>query len=158
MVRPLALRIRHREEVKRWKKKNVAKVKAYGRLNYAKNRAKFCARSRKNYRQKPEIRLRADLKARYDMSLEEFKLLLAEQSGVCAICGLPETGRFSRLSVDHDHDDNSVRGLLCSACNSGIGRLKDNPELLIRAAEYLRKAEEKAKDGPNRNCHKRKVS
>jgi Autographiviridae endonuclease VII len=158
MVRPLAERIRHREEVKRWKKKNAAKVRAYARRNYAQNRAKFCARSRKNYRQSPEIRLRADLKARYDMTLEEFNLLLAEQNGVCAICGLPETGKFSRLSVDHDHSDNSIRGLLCSACNSGIGRLKDDPELLIRAADYLRKAEEKAKDGPNRNRCQRKVS
>ena len=147
MVRSLEIRERHREEVKRWKKKNRAKVLAYGRANYRRNRAKFCAKSRRNYRLKPEIRLRADLKARYDMSLESFQALLAEQNGVCAICGLPETGKFTRLSVDHEHSSGLVRGLLCNSCNSGLGRLKDSPELLERAAEYLRKAEEKAKDG-----------
>lgn len=142
-------RARHREEVKRWKKRNPERVRALARLNYQRNKAKFRARSRANYRKKPEIRLRADLKQRYDMSLEDFKRLLAEQNGVCAICGQPETGSFSRLSVDHDHRDNSIRGLLCAACNAGIGRLKDDPNLVERAAAYLRKAEEKAKDGPN---------
>lgn len=160
--RPLKLRLRHREEVKRWKKRNPEKAREYARRNYRRNRAKFCARSRKNYRQNKEIRLRADLKRRYNVSLEAYKALLAEQNGVCAICGEPEKGRFSRLSVDHDHSTNKIRGLLCSACNSGLGRLKDSKELLIRALEYLFNAElvpnssqaglldAEAKDGRNR--------
>jgi hypothetical protein len=74
------------------------------------------------------------------MTLEHFERLLAEQKGVCAICGGSEK-KFSRLSVDHDHSDNRIRGLLCSACNSGLGRFRDKPELLIKALEYLRNEE-----------------
>jgi hypothetical protein len=138
--RPLKLRIRHREEVKRWKTRHPEKARKLARINYSRNRAKFCARSRKQYRQHPEIRLRADLKRRYNVTLEEYKALLASQNGLCAICGEAERGKFTRLSVDHDHGDGKIRGLLCSACNSGLGRFKDKEELLIRALEYLRNA------------------
>lgn len=73
------------------------------------------------------------------MSVEQFEQLLAEQDGVCAICGEKEK-KFSRLSVDHRHSDGFIRGLLCSGCNTGLGRLKDSEELLIKALEYLRNA------------------
>lgn len=64
--------------------------------------------------------------------------MLAAQGGVCAICG--ETNASGRdLSVDHDHETGEIRQLLCSNCNTGIGLLKDNPELLIKASAYLMK-------------------
>jgi len=64
------------------------------------------------------------------------------QGGVCAVCRLPETqmsrnGVVKSLSVDHNHDTGDVRALLCQTCNTGIGNLKDNPELMRRAAEYI---------------------
>lgn len=39
--------------------------------------------------------------------------------------------------LDHDHASGAVRGLLCSACNTGMGLLGDNPNLLRIAAQYL---------------------
>jgi len=41
------------------------------------------------------------------------------------------------LHVDHDHITGALRGLLCSACNTGLGFFRDHPELLKRAIEYL---------------------
>ena len=66
------------------------------------------------------------------------KLLEARQSGVCAICGRPPKTR--RLAVDHCHKckkrkRESVRGLLCHACNRGL--FGESPVLLRKAASYF---------------------
>jgi len=36
-----------------------------------------------------------------------------------------------------DHVAESVRGVLCVRCNNALGQLKDDPELMLRAAEYV---------------------
>lgn len=78
------------------------------------------------------------LKRAYGMTLEEYEALLRAQEGKCAICG--ETcGTGQHLSVDHCHDTNAVRGLLCRNCNRGLGLFQDRPDLLGRAHEYLKK-------------------
>lgn len=63
------------------------------------------------------------------------------QNGVCKICGNPEThrrnGRIKALAIDHCHKTGVIRGLLCCDCNTGIGKLKDDPRVLRQAAEYL---------------------
>ena len=73
---------------------------------------------------------------RYGLSVERYEQMLDEQGHVCAICGDPETtGR--RLAVDHDHSTGQVRALLCQACNTALGKFRDSPALLLKAAEYL---------------------
>lgn len=72
---------------------------------------------------------------RYGITLEVFNNLLAEQDGTCAICdGVNKT---RSLAVDHCHTTGTVRGLLCDSCNLGIGKFKDDPELLRKVIEYL---------------------
>lgn len=67
---------------------------------------------------------------------EGYDKLLAQQGEVCAICRKPcRTGR--ELAVDHCHGTGKGRGLLCFHCNTGIGKLNDDPELLKRAVVYL---------------------
>lgn len=69
--------------------------------------------------------------------------LLKKQKNVCAICSRPEwrtmRGKVRSLSIDHDHKTGKVRGLLCTDCNLGIGRLKDDPNLLRNAIKYLKR-------------------
>lgn len=79
---------------------------------------------------------------RYGITVGEFDQMLAEQDGVCVVCGISgaEGSRFGVLVVDHDHQTGAVRGLLCSKCNSGIGLLGDDPAVLRRAAEYVAKS------------------
>ena len=68
---------------------------------------------------------------------------MQEQDNKCAICKQSEKriardGKtITRLCIDHDHDTNEVRALLCHDCNSGLGKFMDSPELLIEAAYYL---------------------
>lgn len=82
------------------------------------------------------------LQRKFRITGEDYAALLVAQGGGCAVCGGKEThvhpsGKPKDLAVDHDHDSDQVRGLLCFNCNQGIGRLKDSPALLRAAAAYL---------------------
>lgn len=72
--------------------------------------------------------------SKYNISQEDFDILLQEQNGNCAICYNQLIGKFA---IDHNHDNGKVRGLLCLKCNSGIGLLGDSPKLLMSAIDYL---------------------
>lgn len=83
------------------------------------------------------------IKYRYGISIEEYKEKLKEQAYVCAICCEGETtvinGKINRLAVDHCHNSNKVRGLLCRNCNMILGAAKDNIQHLKDAIIYLEK-------------------
>lgn len=84
------------------------------------------------------------LRDNYSLTLAEYNALLSKQGNGCAICGQPEAHVHPRyktpysLAVDHDHANGRIRGLLCYRCNRGIGIFQDRPELLEKAAVYLR--------------------
>lgn len=72
------------------------------------------------------------LKTRYGITPEQKQEMFEAQGGRCAICGQSE-----KLVVDHCHRKGSVRKLLCSGCNKGLGCFQDDLELLIKAVRYL---------------------
>jgi len=81
---------------------------------------------------------RSNLKNKYGLTFEDYEAMLERQSGGCAICGTTEVRGFGdRLAVDHCHDTNTVRGILCGNCNRGIGNFNHDPALLLAAAGYL---------------------
>jgi hypothetical protein len=88
-------------------------------------RCDVCSRAGRNYQ-----RL---LKTGFTES--EYESFYTAQEGCCAICKVHK--RRNDLHADHDHETNVKRGLLCWACNSGLGQFKDSPELLRAAATYL---------------------
>lgn len=95
--------------------------------------------------------LNRELIKKFGITLSEYNSKLSEQNGVCACCANPETrlkndGSVRMLSVDHDHRTGAVRGLLCCACNVGIGSLQDDPKVLRKAADYLDFWREQQKD------------
>ncbi len=96
-----------------------------------------------SFKSKEEYQKHHYLKSRYNSSLEEYNRLLAEQNGCCAICGKEEDATLNnitkRLSMDHCHKTLKIRGLLCSSCNHGLGKFKDNPIFLKNAIKYLLK-------------------
>jgi hypothetical protein len=85
----------------------------------------------------PKQQLNNYLKSAYNITLKEYDALLADQTGVCALCGTDYPGKQGRFVVDHNHTTGEVRGLLCNQCNVGLGALQDNPALLLKAAQYL---------------------
>lgn len=106
-------------------------------------RAIYCSRKckeiawRKSGRN-AEVSLRSYYWRRYGLVLEEVEEL---RLGGCDICGTKTeaaAGRWGNLHIDHDHTSGDVRGVLCTTCNTGIGQFNDDPELLEKAAAYLR--------------------
>lgn len=104
---------------KRWRRENRPRLRTY-----AINR----------YHEKRE-----DLKRNYGIDKSDYDDILTKQGGRCAICRSSSPGRKSarNFCVDHDHETQRVRGLLCNDCNVGISRLKEDPAVLLNAIEYL---------------------
>jgi hypothetical protein len=81
----------------------------------------------------------AGLKYEYGITIEIYNNMVAQQNGLCAICGqLPTSGR-KILCVDHCHGTKKVRGLLCHTCNVGLGYFEDDITRLEAAIAYLKK-------------------
>jgi len=77
------------------------------------------------------------------LSLSDYGDKLAAQNFVCEICEEGEktadwrSGKTKALAIDHCHETDKIRGLLCSSCNRALGLFQDSPELLRKAADYL---------------------
>jgi hypothetical protein len=85
---------------------------------------------------------KAALRNLYGLSWDDYCALLASQDNGCAICGSTVPGRrgHAGFGVDHDHATGRIRGLLCHACNVGIGYFNDDADVLLKAVTYLRAA------------------
>jgi ribosomal protein L34E len=120
----------------------VGKYKTSEELREARNEARKSAARRDHDPAKYRARM---LKTNYGVTVAQYEQMLAEQNGVCAICKKPETRMATRgeglrpLSVDHCHDSEKVRGLLCSHCNTALGLLNDDIALFEKAIEYLKR-------------------
>lgn len=76
----------------------------------------------------------------YKLNQESYDEMFAKYGGLCWIC----RDREAKV-VDHDHSccptdytcGKCTRGLLCSNCNTGIGLLRDSPEIFKNAIEYV---------------------
>lgn len=134
-----------KKRMKRWREENREKVREYSRAWREKNAdhiKDYNASYMPEYYQREGAaisRWKRNLKA-YDLTPADFNKMWQAQNGKCAICQhemAPRGRKKDAATVDHNHATGEVRGLLCRGCNHGIGNLKDDPEILLRAAEYL---------------------
>ena len=123
----------------------------HGRDHYCKTcrRKKDRARSEKSSANRKKLQKddplyfrRKKLVKMYGITHEQWLEMYAQQNGVCAMCGKPETrvlyGGVAHLVVDHDHATGKKRALLCHRCNSGLGRIED-VEFFMKALRYLQR-------------------
>ena len=103
---------------------------------YRKYRALQARKERERNPRSYAMRKKEWLKYNYGITLEIWEDMYAKQNGVCAIC-LKKCKTKKQLAVDHDHNTNKIRGLLCSKCNRGIGMFEDDVNLLNKAIIYL---------------------
>jgi hypothetical protein len=113
---------------KKWYRENLTKARAAVR-KYARTHKQQLAA---NYR--AHI-----LGKKYGLSVQDYDALVEAQQGLCAICGGHLSTFNQRLAVDHCHTTGRIRGLLCHNCNTGLGKFKEDIELLLRAVEYLQR-------------------
>lgn len=134
----------HKEQIaanlQRWRKNNPEKYRAQSRRQRAKNIEKVRARNRlfmkRWYQENKEAfnmgNWRSYLRRKYGLTPEQLEAMKEAQGHRCLICN-----QRRKLVVDHDHVTNRVRGLLCNACNCGIGHFCDDADLLRVAITYL---------------------
>ena len=79
-------------------------------------------------------KLKAHLKHRYGITVEDWDAMYDKQDGKCGLCLQPD----KKLVVDHDHDTMKVRGLLCHRCNTALSLEENFSGWLNRAAAWLR--------------------
>lgn len=98
---------------------------------------------RRTYKMSTEAQRHYGLMRYYGIDLAKYQEILLAQSGVCAICFKPETsvvnGKIKPLAVDHCHDSEKIRGLLCARCNQAVGLFGEEVNVLSNAIDYLRK-------------------
>lgn len=76
---------------------------------------------------------------RYGITEKEYEAMWRRRGGKCDICAsISLDGK--RLHVDHCHENNTIRGLLCGNCNRAIGLMKDSIHLLNSATDYLERS------------------
>lgn len=119
-------------------------TKQYSTKRYIENTELLKARTKEWKINNPEKAKNLHLK-KYGISIDEYHVLLSQQSNSCAICKTTKpTGNSTKyFYVDHNHLTGKVRGLLCYYCNLALGMLKDNIESAYNLVAYIEKHEEK---------------
>lgn len=124
---------------KECRKDNARKWK----IKYPVNADKARLKRIENYKQAPPTYQKQRemlLKHRYGITSSDYDNLLKFQNYSCAICNKNSKEMTYLLHVDHCHASGQVRGLLCSPCNTYLGSIKDNPNILLNAINYLKGA------------------
>lgn len=117
-----------KQKTTEWINRNKDKIVAYRELYKA---------DLNNVARHKEYSRKAILK-RFGITQEDYDRMFQMQEGKCKICGTQEINRDKKyFCVDHNHETGEVRGLLCHNCNVAIGLMKDSPELLNKAINYL---------------------
>jgi Recombination endonuclease VII len=101
-----------KEYYKNWVRKNKAHVKRYRRKYYDENIRVIKQRASDFSRKKL-----------YGVTPEQFEEMKKKQNNRCFICGNPPP-TDKNLGVDHNHETQEVRVLLCAGCNWMAGRLE----------------------------------
>jgi hypothetical protein len=99
-------------------------------------------KKRENTPNRKATRKWAAIKWFHGLTRQEWQAALEAQNFRCAICetAFDVTGKsMFNPCIDHDHDTDKIRGLLCRRCNQGIGLLQDSGNVAEKAALYLKR-------------------
>lgn len=121
-----------REKNQAWREKNKELHLSRAREYHKENRERLLERKRNHRKQNPDLYAKKLRLKKYGLSHDQYEKMLQAQDGKCAICREP-----GKLVVDHHHETDVVRALLCSPCNTAIGLFKEDTERMQAAIRYL---------------------
>lgn len=93
-------------------------------------------RSDKEKRQAPN-KQNAHLRRSYGITVDEKQALFVMQGSVCACCGGNDPRSPLGWSVEHDHETNDLRGIVCNECNRLIAAVGDNYRSMLETVQRL---------------------
>lgn len=129
-------RATHRDYQRRWAAEHPEAIAQRG-LRYRQAHAdERRAGQDRFYEANPDY-IRARNLKRFGLSIDDYNRMFEAQGGRCAICGVHQSELKKALHVDHDHERDIVRGLLCNHCNLVLGHAHDSARVLVVAAAYL---------------------
>lgn len=110
-------------------------------LYYQKHKLERRSYDQAYYRRNPDKWRDEQLRRKFGITIENYRIILDQQDGKCLIC-LRSAADFPGqrwLAVDHCHATGQIRGILCHSCNRAVGLFQDNPDLMIKAAQYVQR-------------------
>ena len=125
----------------RYRAKNSEKLKLSG-IAYSREHKDERNVYRKEWRKKKGKEEK--LLYQYGLTLFDYNAILKKQKNKCGLCksdfDFKVSNKLNYPCVDHDHENNKVRGIVCRRCNSGLGGFKDSPSLVKKAFKWLNTA------------------
>lgn len=91
--------------------------------------------ARDTYNKKSDLE-RKYINAKRNFGLEKQDFLEVIKPKKCEICGY-KFESLAEKNIDHCHETNIIRGVLCGDCNKLLGYSKDSPKILMSAIKYL---------------------
>ena len=119
-------------------KRNFLKTKQEKKMSQKKSRKKYKKNNTKKIREDEKMASKRRKLKEYGVINKSFKEILIEQNNSCKICKTNQDDLSQFLHIDHDHNTNKFRGLLCVNCNTLLANAKDDIEILLKAIEYLK--------------------
>lgn len=112
--------------------------------HYLQTRCKYCFYKHRDSVPSRSKRARAKqyIEWKWNISILKYSEMVSKQLGGCAICK-KECDVRSRLAVDHNHKTGEIRDLLCHRCNTALGMLEENEDLIWDMLEYIKRHSKK---------------
>lgn len=117
---------RQRAASRKWRETHLEEARAKDKLRKQKPQSK--TKKKDSY-----------LKRVYGISLIDYQNLMAVQHGKCAICQTSKCRSGKAFAVDHCHKTGKIRSLLCQSCNTVLGSVQEDVNILKAAIAYLDK-------------------
>lgn len=75
---------------------------------------------------------------KFKITEEVYYNMYKEQNYGCKVCKAKKSLSGRNLAVDHCHKTGKIRALLCNECNTSLGLLKEDINIIMALAEYIK--------------------